>query len=261
MTYDAIKALNWSSLKYMARSPLEYRWRIDHPEPPKTAYTVGAAIHCLLLEPEQFDHRYALCDVRRDKRTQAYRDWLDNHPNKEPLNKREMDLAHEASAAVHGHRVALELLSRCRREEPIVWDDPATGMRCKGRLDGIATCVVDVKTGRDIDPPRFERASATYLYHGQLAFYHHGAIAAHKIDGDEMPYIIAVGKEPPWDVAVYQLKPDTLNAGRTLVLQLMRKLEECIAADMWPGVAPDLQYLDLPQWAAGLSDYELEREW
>jgi hypothetical protein len=30
---------------------------------------------------------------------------------------------------------------------------------------------------------------------------------------------------------------------------------------MWPGCAPDVVPLDLPQWAAGLKEFELETEW
>lgn len=253
MTYDEIRALNWSSLRHMATSPLEYRWRIDNPQPQTTAMLLGSAIHCRILEPGKFDARYALCEVRRNRRDNAFREWLDEHDGCDPLNPAEWAHVMGAADAVLAHRVAAQMLEGTRREELLQWTDPDTGLECKGRLDAIGpTQVVDIKTDRDPTPRSFNRHAAEMLIHGQMAFYHHGALTERLIDGQTPPAIIAVAKTPPYDVAVYQMVPEDLAAGRTLCLRLMRRLEECAAADLWPGCAPDLQYLDLPPWAAGL---------
>ncbi len=249
--YDEIKALNWSSLKYLAVSPLEYRYRVDHPAPRKTAFLLGGAIHCRTLEPDVFASRYAVCEIRRDERTHAYQDWLAEHVGIVPLKPDEMDRVIGAAEAVHAHRVAAEILRGCRHEEPLTWTDPETGLSCKGRVDAIGPYVADLKMTRDPAPRAFGRAAASYLYHGQLAYYHHGAVAAHKIDGTRGPYVIAVGGEPPHDVAVYQLSADDLAAGRALCVSLMHRYMECVAADLWPGCAPDLLPLGLPPWAPG----------
>lgn len=257
--YDSVKALNWSSLKYMAKSPLEYRYRIDHPEPRKTAWIVGGAIHCLTLEPDKFDSRYAVFEGTR--RGAKWDDWQALHPGIESLKPAEKARVVATAGAIHAHPVASKLLAGCRVEEPLEWTDPDTGMKCKGRVDAIdPACVVDLKSARDVDPFRFNRAASNYLYHGQLSLYQTGAIALRKISGKEMPYIIAAQSAAPFDVAVYRMKPDDLDAGRALCLSLMRKLEECIASDWFPGVAPDLQYLDLPPWTPGLGGVEEESE-
>jgi hypothetical protein len=261
MTYESIKALNWSSLKHLAKSPLEYRWRVDHPEPQSTAFLLGGAIHCLVLEPLTFESRYALCEVRRNKRDHAYQEWLDEHGGREALNAEEFAHANGAADAVLSHRVASKILDGCRHEEPLTWTDPDTGMACKGRVDAIRPdYLVDLKSARDPSPRLFARAAADHMYHAQLSVYQTGAIATRKIDGSVPPYIIAVAKEPPYDVAVYQLSLEDLAAGRALCLRLMRRLEECIASDMWPGCAPDLVQLQLPPWAPGLTD-ETEEVW
>lgn len=255
--YDSIRALNWSSLKHLASSPLAYRYRIDHPELRKPAWIVGSAIHCLTLEPGKFDARYALFEGTRCG--QKWETWQDLHPGVESLKPVEMARVRATTTAICSHPVAAELLAGCRVEEPLTWVDPDTGMQCKGRVDGIKPAfVVDLKSAREVSPSRFNRAASDYMYHGQLSFYQTGAIASRKISGDEMPYIIAAQSAGPYDVAVYRLKPDDLDTGRKLCLSLMRKLEECIAADMWPGVAPDLQYLDLPPWTPGSNIEEEE---
>ena len=248
------KAISWSSLKNIAISPMHYQHALKHKER-KTAYIEGGAIHTLVLEPDEFNARYALCEVKRDERHKAYQAWMEEHPEQEPLTVKEWNHAHGAAEAVMQHPVARGIMSGGRREEPLEWTDPDTGLLCRARTDYITpSYVAELKSAQDPEPRNFTRDCARYMYHGQLGMYQTGATTLRKIDGKEMPYIVAVAKEPPYDVACYRMKPEDLAAGRQLVLRLMRLLETCIATDTWPGVAPDLLYLDLPPWAPGLRD-------
>lgn len=255
-----MRALNWSTLKHIAKSPMHYRYRLDHPEPDAPHYLWGRAVHCALLEPEAFDARYAVCDVKKRwvkadvQPTKDYAAWLDDHPDAEPLKPVEMVTVQMAARSVLNHRVAAGVLAGCRHEEPLEWTDPDTGLACRGRVDAISQYVLDVKTAQSCEPRLFQMAAARYAYHGQLALYHTGATVLRKIDGKTPPYIIAIEKSPPYDVAVYQMSLEDLAAGRALVLSLMRRLEECTATDMWPGCAPDLLQLQLPPWAGGLEE-------
>lgn len=248
--YENVPAVNWSSLKHLAVSPLLYKWRLEHPQPDSATLVVGAAIHCALLEPGKFDSRYAVFDGRRAGK--EWDKWQDDHPGVKSLKPDEMERVTRSAEAVRAHRIARHLLEGCRAEEPTTWVDPDTGLKCKGRIDAIAPgFVLDLKSARDVEPKWFRRAAADYLYHGQLAFYHDGATVARKIPGDAEPYIIAAQSDEPFDVATFQLAPDTLGAGRALYRSLLRRLVECQEADFWPGTAPDLEMLDLPPWAEG----------
>jgi hypothetical protein len=89
--------------------------------------------------------------------------------------------------------------------------------------------------------------AADYGYAAQLAFYHDGAVQNRLIDGSQRPYIIAPQKSEPYDVVVFQLKPETLEAGRAIYRALLQRLVECTEANYWPGVAPELQELGLPR--------------
>jgi hypothetical protein len=242
--------LNWSTLKYMHASPLDYRWNLDHPAPDKAAYIIGRAIHCVVLEPERFNERFAVFPGK-SRRGKTFEEWLKAHPGKTVLLEKEMGTVKQSAAGVIAHPVASSLLAGCRIEHETEWTDPVTGLECRGRIDAVSTAVVDIKSSCDPKPRKFDRDCAEYLYHGQVAFYHYGATAAGLIDGTELPYIIAAGNQPPYDVAAYAVKPEDLAAGRILCLRLMEQLQACIAADWWPGCAPDLQYLELPGWAAG----------
>ena len=84
MDYEKIKAINWSALKHLAASPKMYRYRLDNPEPPKVAYTLGSAVHTLVLEAEKFVSRFAVYDGRRAGK--EWEAWQAANPRVESLN-------------------------------------------------------------------------------------------------------------------------------------------------------------------------------
>lgn len=258
MDYDAIKAINWSTLRYMATSPLLYRWMLDHPAPRKPAWVVGGAIHCLLFEPEKFDSRYSLFDGTR--RGKEWDKWVAEHPGVESLKLDDLGHVQSAVKAVKDHKRAAAIIKTCRVEEPLTWTDQHTGLACKARVDAICPAhLVELKSARDVQPAKFLRASASYLYHAQLAWYHDGAVVAKRLqplpessDGPGLPYLIAVQNCEPWDVVVWQMTADALAVGRAVYRGLLAKLIQCREANWWPGCAPDLQQLTIPAYLEGV---------
>ena len=65
--YRKATAVNWSTLKAMAKSPKHYKWALDHQDEGDTASRgMLRAIHCLVLEPAVFDRDFAVVTNRRD---------------------------------------------------------------------------------------------------------------------------------------------------------------------------------------------------
>ena len=155
-----------------------YRHRLAHPEPRKRAWTIGGAIHCMVLEPEKFDRRYVVLtpDVlseiapsrgsREGKAKVAeHPEWAtsnmntdeyqaacvaDAFPGKEALTAKQHEVCVTATGAIREHRTARELLRGGVREEALTWTDAATGLLCKGRLDYLRPdLVIDLKSSRD----------------------------------------------------------------------------------------------------------------
>lgn len=247
--YDTIRAVNFSTLKHIEVSPLLYQHRLTNPEPDKPAFVLGSAGHCAILEPEKFDARYAVYDGT--KRGKAWDAWQEEHPGVEALKPEEVASALGMAKAVRSHRIASRVLRGGRAEQAVKWTDPDTGLACKGRLDYLTPdFLIDLKTSRDPSPRSFQRAAVNYGYIAQVSWYHDGAVAARAIEGKHPPYIIAVEKDAPHDVAVYQLDDEALAVGRSIYQRWMRRLIECIEADFWPGCAPDVVPLRVPQWAA-----------
>lgn len=170
------------------------------------------------------------------------------------LTRADYELAERCADAVQDHPTAREWLSEIRTEEVITWTDPATGLRCKARLDSVApTFVLDLKSTRRATLREQFADIARYLYHGQLAFYHDGAIASGAISriGAQPPRLITVQTEPPYDVAPLILPVDELQTGRLLYRDLLRRYAQHVEHDIWPGIAPGPVEIELPRWALG----------
>jgi len=57
--YQAIQAVNFSSLKMMRESPLHYRHALTAIRAESPAMALGSAVHCAVLEPGRFALEYS----------------------------------------------------------------------------------------------------------------------------------------------------------------------------------------------------------
>lgn len=261
--YSAIPALNWSRLKHMATSPRLYRWREEHTEPDKPAYAFGRLVHCALLEPDRWDRDYVVQpdfgDQRRTANKEALAAWTAEHADAQIVSADDYERVSRIVDAIRGHRAANRVLTGGRTEETIQWTDRESGLRCKMRGDFISPeYLADLKTTRRATIRQMVSDLTSYLYHGQIAWYHDGAREAGVLPLDaERPFIVFAQSVEPWDVVVVRMGEEALSAGRSLCRSLVRRYEECTAAKWWPGMAPDVLELDrLPAWAAGSDEEE-----
>jgi hypothetical protein len=252
--YLDIKATNWSSLKLMHTSPLCYRYYQDNPMPDKAAYALGRAVHCAVLEPSRFESDVVVFDGHRAGK--KWTEFKEANGDCEIVKPSEMQLIKTMRDAVLSHPVASLHLQGGIAETNLEWVDVPTQLKCKGRADYITDRrVIDLKTARDVDPWKFSGAIASYLYHGQMAFYGDGAVL-HGHDVDLPPLIVAVQSSPPFDVAVYEIGAEALEAGRNLYRGLLDMLKGCMDSGHWSGCAPEVVDVMLPRWAAGMDEDE-----
>lgn len=276
---DIKRRLNWSTLRHIATSAKLLKWRVEHPTPDSEPLRMGRSIHCAILEPEKFASRWVsvtACNAtvkssgeRCKSEGSLYSDGLwyckvKGHapegatasPSEgiEVITDDGLLVTKLCAEAVALHGPASKILTGGKAEQEIEWTDPESGIECRGRVDYLRpNDVVDLKSTRRETVRDFTADAARSLYHCQLAWYHFGAIEAGRLPKDAgLPYIVAVSTAEPYDVAAYQLSDITLQAGVILVRDLVRKYQQCTAADLWPGIAPDLEVLDLPAWAGGM---------
>jgi len=246
--YHADPAVSASHLKAVMQSPYHYWARFLDPNrklvEPTAAMRLGSLVHCAVLEPDELLQRYA---VAPDRRTKAGKEQAERivAEGLEPVSDSDMALALSMAASVRNHPAAAALLAQGTAEQSFWWDDMPTGLRCKCRPDwyhGIT--VVDLKTCTDASPAAFASSIAKFGYHIQAAHYLEGLFGAERF------VFIAVEKEPPYAVAVYELDHASMAVGRDLRNNALDVISTCKAADLWPGYGDtSVQTLSLPSWA------------
>jgi len=247
--YRKIDAVNWSSLKAMAVSPLQYQYERMHPREETRYLRVGIAVHAHILEPHTFLDRFRRHEgSRRGKAWDAVRAEADA-AGVTVLTEDEWDDAFGAAAAVLANPYAAAYLKSGLKEASFTWTDPGTGLLCKGRIDHAGSHLVDLKTAARIDQRTFAAAAARLGYHSQLAYYADG-LAANGIKVDAEPILIVVQSSMPHDVIVYRIPPHVIEAGRAEYQRLLALLKHCRETNTWPGAAPDgpIEF-ELPAWA------------
>lgn len=245
------------SLRDMARSPLHHYYAHRRPgrepEEPTPAQTLGTAIHCAVLEPDSFTHRFVTApDVdRRTKEGKAtYSAFLEKAGKMTKLTVDQTEAAVQVAGAVRDSELARKLLKHGRVELSCYWTDRATGVRCRMRPDFLPDAhpvIVDLKSCVDADERAFAAAAWRNGYHVTAAWYVDGwrAVANEKRD-----YIFAAWeKEPPYASAWYYATDEMLEAGRAEYRRLLAIYADCLAKDKWPGYPAELQPLYPPAWA------------
>jgi hypothetical protein len=254
--YRAAPGVNWSTLKYLETSPLEYRYRLENPTEPTPAMLLGTATHVAVLEPERFATEYVRRPDFGDGRTKAAKEakaaWLASlPPGAEHLSAEDYDACMAMRDAVHSHPAARALLAEGRPEVSAFWRDPATDIECKMRQDWIRPdgSMVSLKTARDVTPKGFGRDAANRLYHGQEAFYSIGWAVAQGIRERLPTTFVAVQNAAPYDVGVYEIPEEVMAEGEALCARLLETLYDCQMRGEWPGSCPGVGALDFPRWA------------
>lgn len=182
-----------------------------------------------------------------------------NLDGREMLSRDHYETAQAIGEAV-ANSPASALLVGGEAEKSVTWTDPETGIGCKCRADYLSSDLVDLKTARRVDPFGFQRDAGNYLYHGQMAFYFDGCVEAGLIKPDAKVFIIAAQSGPPFDVGVYLVFGDELDAGRRLYRRCLETYQECTSRNEWPGAVPEQIDLKLPYWAAGMEDENVDAD-
>lgn len=258
--YHRWPGVNFSKLKLFERSAAHAREEMLHPKEPTEAQDLGTAVHTAVLEPERFKADYVLgLDAGRKSKADkdAWANFEKEHPSSLILDAEDMAVCNGVAFAVWGHPVMRELLtSKGASELCVVWDDAATGLRCKARIDRLGevggwTVLADLKTAgdglTDASPDGFAKACARYLYHVQAAHYLAGLAALH--ERERKFWHLACEKSAPFGCAVYELSEGALAQGEQQRRRWLRAFAECKATDNWPGYPTHVQPLDLPRWA------------
>lgn len=257
--YFALPGVNWSSLKHMRDSPLKYKYRLQHPEQDKTAYALGRATHTLVFEPETFEHDYAIW-TEGDRKGKAWKEYAEAHAAQTILKTDEADACKAMAEAVRTHPLVRQYLDGGLFETIIQWTDPETGLLCKAkpdwRLDD-RRILLDLKTCRSIDGRRFGNEAGRFGYMSQFAHYGNGILHSQGWR-PERTLAVAVEKNPPHDVGIFEFTFSDLQVGADEVADLLRRVKDCQDSGQWPGRYTTEQAVQLPAYIHGEVEFEYD---
>ena len=208
--------------KLIDRSPVHLLHELTTPTEKKSTWEmkIGTLVDLAILSPLDFAKYQALPEgVKKD--SWKYEDLRARFGEECLVKEADYSRIVGMAAAVLRHPAASVLLNHAASTPQIslVWDDPTTGARCKGRpdlfLEGFGPAglniVVDLKTTHDGSPGAFFRSVFEFGYYRQLAYYKRGFEALGK--RVDQCLLLVVESSAPYCVAVYQLINEVLLAG------------------------------------------------
>lgn len=220
-----------------------------------TAFDVGTAAHTFTLEPEHSSMVWCGPETRRGS------EWKDLKKQADEegallLTEGDYRLASDMAEAVRSNAAAASLLTGDLLVEASVFSQiPVEGVKEKHvdvrcRPDGWRrdiAAVIDLKTTLDPSPAGFAKSIANFGYHIQEYFYR--AVMAQ--DGHEVDrfVFIAVGKEAPHLVGIYELDAQSLTEGQAATEYALSQYARARETGVFGYDFGELQTLQLPRWA------------
>lgn len=248
--YEAIRAVNGSTLVHFERSAMHAREVMLHPPRPTEAMELGTAIHCAVLEPSRFAAEYVAAP-KVDRRTKdGKKEWADfetAHAGKTIISEDDFRTVTKMRDAAWSHPVAKLMLSGIGHNEVgVVWREPETGEVCKGLIDRVSnfdgwTWVLDVKSTLDASARAFSRQIKNLHYTPKASFYLDGCNRV--APRDRRFAWIAIEKTAPYAVAIYEPDGEAIDEGRSRYMRWLRNYVEARETNLWPGYPETVQGL------------------
>ncbi len=256
--YRSLPHINQSAIKYGQKSMAHMRAYLDGEiKFTSDALSLGSLVHAVVLEEEYFKDMYAIMPKfdRRTKKGKAdYEEFCQINEDRVICKEEDWETAMLMRDAVRSHPAASALLRRKGKvEQSLTWEDPDSGLNCKGRIDLLLEgrgrqkpMIVDLKTTQDAGPD-FAKSIAKFGYHTQAAFYQDGMM--HGENRNCGFTIIAVEKQPPYAVGVYLLDKAALEQGRKNYKKVLISWSKSVQSGTYQGYSDAPETLSLPDWA------------
>lgn len=247
--YREADGLSFSMLKILSqKSPAHLRAYIHGEKKPATdAMRMGSLTHSFILEPETAKG-FVVRPEGMKFTTKEGQAWKQAHEAMTIISQDDLKALKGMAEAVHSHPIAKRMLCGGEAEQSLFSRD-SSGLMRKGRLDYLQTkgnVVVDLKTCSDASPLEFGKNVANYFYLGQ-AYYYLKLCQLCGLEKDTFAFI-AVEKEAPYAVAVYQPPDDWLEAAGKIVEADVQRYRNCLESGEWPAYGNEILPLELPSY-------------
>lgn len=260
--YHGGEGVSVSDLKLMReKTPLHLWDKKFNPDSPARKQTlammIGTAIHCAVLEPDEFPYRYSVMPEGLTRASKIGKEYFAEvtEAGLQPITPDQYAMITKMADAVRRQPWMRKVMRLGGvTENSIYWQCRRTGVLCRMRPDlMIEPCsavpyglIVDVKSAVDANEERFAWSSLDLMYHMQGDWYRTGFQQTFGTKKPPLFVLMVVEKESPWAVAPYTLTEAQLMLGKALNTRLLDQYAECLATDTWPGYHAEPKPMELP---------------
>lgn len=266
--YFAVPCISKHGLDLINQSGAHYKKAVI---PQTAAMLFGSALHCYVLEHEEFSTRFVIDGNPRSK-TKELKEWRADiqASGKKIITQTAMNHLDNMYHEIFSHDFASIYLDpeSGRAEQAAFWIDKSkqiwdrdgvgpTYRLCKCKPDFINDAhdglVVDLKTAQCAGASKFAKACHSFRYHVQDAFYTDGL---RQVGQRVLKFVfIAIEKEPPYAIGIYELSENARHLGRQIYKDDLLKYHDFMTRNEWPGYPPELRELELPKYAEYIDYY------
>jgi hypothetical protein len=247
--------------KLLSSTPAQFRYDLDHPEPPKKAFDIGTAAHRLVLGdgPELILVDHLMWNTKQAKAEVA----AAREAGAVPLKREDWDQVHAMAAELRRHPLAAALFDTDygKPEQSLFWTDKTTGVPCRARLDwldnarGGRLLLPDLKTAINASTAKFEKAVLDHRYDQQADHYTDGVLQLGL--ADEVSFLFVVQeKQPPYPVNVIELATPWLQMAAERNRRAREIYAECTESGVWPGYKAEVAMASAPDWLLTMHERE-----
>jgi hypothetical protein len=229
---------------------------------------LGTALHTAILEPEKFAARYVRGAAgalnRKGPREENDQIKADN-PGKQLIRDADWPKIAAMRDAVWRHPRAREVLGgEGLNEVSYLWEDPATGLACKAKVDRMGMSregwpvITDYKSfgekGGRLTQHAVESVIYDRKYYIQAAHYLNGLDA---LEPFQRRYALLLQeKAAPFAVRFVEIDFAALELGKRQVARWLKQLKKCQDSGEWPGWSEDFDPMGVPHWAYNREEEE-----
>ena len=252
-TYRQWNAVNIHSLMGMEDSPLHCRYELDHPRESTTEMDVGSAVHIATFEPARLEKEFYFGKEIYDRRTKEGKaisaKEIEQSNGRTYIRKTNdgntgADSVAGISDGVNRNgatRRFLDMPGQC--EVSALWQDPVSGLMCKGRFDKLVQesnsplhrdIIVELKTCQkgNAHPDRFGRTIQKFNYAEQCAFYSWGvSVLTGKIP---LHVFIVAESVAPFACSMGVLDDADMETGKRNFRRWLDEYAACVKSGEWP---------------------------
>lgn len=251
-------AIGHSMQETFRDSRLDYRrlfvTHTKRPDDPSDALRLGAAVHCMMLEPDKYDSSVVVFSETKTLKSKAGAEFVSLNPGKIILTEEQSAHVVPMVKSLLGHPQVAQLMAmplwreRGLRAAYSRFGEP-TCLTLKCRPDLLnKTFQVNVKTSRHTDPAAWARDATNLGYHRGAAHYQDVIFRA--LGWKVKTVFFVVQNEPDYEPACYYLEDDDIELGRRQNERLLYDLAQCYQTNEWRAVQNrEIMRVSLPHYA------------